>query len=171
MQLINDVSVQVEVGGACLCDSTAAPPLHDIATVAITDYYNSYISSGPSIDRSVDIDAVPGYRHVRLSTREDKNQPIPLTQVGDRPGVSRLPCDRRFIRTARIVFLPKVVLFETSPVGCTGNSLWLASKTGERERTALSKWLIVAGGTEKAAFHCVRFSVECFILEKIRSFL
>ncbi|CAD1469012.1 unnamed protein product, partial [Heterotrigona itama] len=51
VQLINDVSVQVEVGGACLCDSTTAPPLLDIATVAITDYYNSYVSSGTSIDR------------------------------------------------------------------------------------------------------------------------
>ena len=71
MQLINDVSVQVEVGGACLCDSTTAPPLLDIATVAITDYYNSYVSSGTSI-RPVDIDMVPGYRHVRLSTRLDK---------------------------------------------------------------------------------------------------
>lgn len=115
VQLINDVSVQVEVGGACLCDSTAAPPLHDIATVAITDYYNSYISSGPSIDRSVDIDAVPGYRHVRLSTREDKNQPILLTQVGDRPGIFRLPCDPRFIRAMRI-FLRKVAFFEFSLV-------------------------------------------------------
>lgn len=72
VQLINDVSVQVEVGGACLCDSTTAPPLLDIATVAITDYYNSYVSSGTSIDRSVDIHAVLTYRHVRLSSRSDK---------------------------------------------------------------------------------------------------
>lgn len=68
LQLINDVSVQVEVGGACLCDSTAAPPLLDIATVAITDYYNSYVSSAFFIGCSVDIEMVTGYRHVRLST-------------------------------------------------------------------------------------------------------
>jgi hypothetical protein len=65
--LINDVSVQVEVGGACLCDSTAAPPLLDIATVAITDYYNSYVSSAFFIGHSVDIEMVTGYRHVCLS--------------------------------------------------------------------------------------------------------
>jgi len=65
--LINDVSVQVEVGGACLCDSTAAPPLLDIATVAITDYYNSYVSSAFFIGHSVDIEMVTGYRHVSLS--------------------------------------------------------------------------------------------------------
>lgn len=69
LQLINDVSVQVEVGGACLCDSTAAPPLLDIATVAIMDYYNLYVSSAFFIARSVDIEMVTGYRHVRLSTR------------------------------------------------------------------------------------------------------
>jgi len=68
LQLINDVSVQVEVGGACLCDSTAAPPLLDIATVAITDYYNSYVSSAFFIGCSVDIEMVTGYRHIRLST-------------------------------------------------------------------------------------------------------
>lgn len=67
LQLINDASVQVEVGGACLCDSTAAPPLLDIATVAITDYYNLYVSSAFFIGRSVDIEMVTGYRHVRLS--------------------------------------------------------------------------------------------------------
>lgn len=84
MQLINDVSVQVEVGGACLCDSTAAPPLHDIATVAITDYYNSYVSSGTSIDRSADTDALPGYRHVRLSARSDKINRLSGILPGDR---------------------------------------------------------------------------------------
>lgn len=150
MQLINDVSVQVEVGGACLCDSTAAPPLHDIATVAITDYYNSYISSGPSIDHSVDIDAVPGYRHVRLSTREDKNQPILLTQVGDRPGIFRLPCDRRFIRTMRIFFLSLhsrggSLSNEFSHVYRKSFVFCLEQNIGECERIMdLFKWLIVA---------------------------
>lgn len=74
LQLINDVSVQVEVGGACLCDSTAAPPLLDIATVAITDYYNSYVSSAFFIGCSVDIEMVTGYHHVRLSTWWFKTQ-------------------------------------------------------------------------------------------------
>lgn len=72
LQLINDVSVQVEVGGACLCDSTAAPPLLDIATVAITDYYNSYVSSAFFIGCSVDVEMVTGYHHVRLSIRDSK---------------------------------------------------------------------------------------------------
>ena len=34
VQLINDVSGQVVVGGACLCDSATAPPLLDIATAS-----------------------------------------------------------------------------------------------------------------------------------------
>lgn len=34
VQLINDVSGRVVVGGACLCDSATAPPLLDIATAS-----------------------------------------------------------------------------------------------------------------------------------------
>lgn len=84
LQLINDVSVQVEVGGACLCDSTAAPPLLDIATVAITDYYNSYVSSAFFIGCSVDVEMVTGYRHVRLSIRGSRNLTLYFPRVNNR---------------------------------------------------------------------------------------
>lgn len=90
LQLINDVSAQVEVGGACLCDSTAAPPLLDIATVAITDYYNLYVSSAFFIGRSVDIEMVTGYRHVRLPTGWCENEPdsgthrVCVTEIDER---------------------------------------------------------------------------------------
>lgn len=84
LQLINDVSVQVEVGGACLCDSTAAPPLLDIATVAITDYYNSYVSSAFFIGCSVDVEMVTGYRHVCLPKRGSKSNFVLFEDMNNR---------------------------------------------------------------------------------------